>query len=37
MERKKITFDSFIRAVILGAIIIGDIACCMSGAEVLYQ
>ena len=23
MERKKITFDSFIRAVILGAIIIG--------------
>ena len=25
MERKKITFDSFIRAVILGAIIIGGI------------
>ena len=25
MERKKITFDSFIRVVILGAIIIGEL------------
>ena len=35
MERKKITFDSFIRAVILGAIIIGVLMLLKRIASVL--
>ena len=39
MERKKITFDSFIRAVILGAIIIGILMLLnrFSSINVLYS